>query len=147
MRPDLPLPINFADVLAARERLRPYLAPTPLRSYAPLDEAVGAHVLVKHENHQPTNSFKVRNGLSVLTSLAPEERGRGVVAATRGNHGLGLCWAGRLLAAPVTICVPVGNNPEKNEAMRGLGATVVEEGRDYDEAVVVMNRLVGERSL
>jgi threonine dehydratase len=82
-----------------------------------------------------------------MTALDPEERRRGVVAATRGNHGLGLSWSGSLLGAPVTICVPRGNNPEKNEAMRGYGAVLVEEGSDYDEAVVVADRLVRERGL
>ena len=142
-------PITFRDVLAARDRIRPHLPPTPLRAYAPLDAAVGGgiRVLVKHENHNPTNSFKARNGMSVMSALAAEERRRGVVAATRGNHGLGVAWAGSLLGAPVTICVPRGNNPEKNEAVRGLGATLIEEGRDYDESVVVAGRLVRERGL
>jgi threonine dehydratase len=142
-------PIRFEDVIAAEARLRPYLAPTPLRGYAPLDAAVGHgfEVLVKHENHLPTNAFKVRNGVSVLTALGEAERARGVVAATRGNHGLGLAWAGARLGVRVTICVPLGNNPEKNEGMRGLGAELVEEGRDYDEAVAVAERLVAERGL
>ena len=142
-------PIAFEDVLAAEARIRPHLAPTPLRAYAPLDAAVGhgITVLVKHENHQPTNAFKVRNALSVLTALDDAERARGAVAATRGNHGLGLAWAGARLGVRVTICVPRGNNPEKNEAVRGLGAELVEEGRDYDEAVGVAERLVAERGL
>src|SRR5512144_3299292 len=122
-------PITYDDVLAARERIRPHLPPTPLRSYAALDAAVGSdvRVFVKHENFQPTGAFKVRNGLSALAAMAPEVRGRGVVAATRGNHGLGIAWAGRRLGAPVTVCVPFGNNPEKNAAVRGLGARLVEE--------------------
>src|SRR6185295_7490957 len=130
-----------------RDRIRPHLPPTPLRSYAPLDAAVGGgiRVLVKHENHCPTGAFKARNGLAVMTALTAEERRRGVVAATRGNHGAGLAWAGRIVGVPVTVCVPVGNNPEKNEAMRGFGAELIEEGRDYDEAVEVADRLVGER--
>jgi threonine dehydratase len=142
-------PVTIADVRAAAARIRPHLAPTPLRSYAPLDAAIGRgiRVWVKHENYAPTGAFKVRNGLSVLTTLSDDERRRGIVAATRGNHGLGLAWAGARLGAPVTVCVPVGNNPEKNEAMRGLGATLVEEGRDYDEAVEVADRLVRERGL
>jgi threonine dehydratase len=145
----MPWPITFADVLDARERIRPHLSPTPLRSYAPLDAAVGAgiRVLVKHENHCPTGAFKARNGMAVMTSLTAQERRRGVVAATRGNHGAGLAWAGQILGAPVTVCVPVGNNPEKNEAMRGFGAELVEEGRDYDDAVEVADRLVKERGL
>src|SRR6185436_21184442 len=81
-------PVTFEDVLAAAERLRHHLRPTPLRDYAPLDAVVGEgiRVFVKHENHHPTNSFKARNGLSVLTALSADERRRGVVAATRGNH-------------------------------------------------------------
>jgi threonine dehydratase len=142
-------PITLGDVEAARARLRPHLPPTPLRSYAALDEAVGAgmRVLVKHENFQPTGAFKVRNGLSALTALSRERRARGVVAATRGNHGLGLAWAGRRLGAPVTVCVPLGNNPEKNTAVRALGARLVEEGHDYDESVASAERLVREEGL
>jgi len=98
-------------------------------------------VFVKHENHQPTNSFKIRNGLSFMTALEPDQRKRGVVAASTGNHGQGIAAGGRLLKVSTVICVPEGNNPEKNAAMRALGATVVEEGRDYDEAVQVMHRI------
>ena len=148
-RPGDSWPIRFADVLAAEERIRPRVAPTPLRRYAPLDAAVGhgITVWVKHENQAPTNSFKIRNALSVVTLLSEDERRRGLVAATRGNHGLGVACAGALFGAPVTICVPRGNNPEKNEGMRGYGAQLVEEGRDYDESVAVAERLVRERGL
>jgi threonine dehydratase len=142
-------PISFEEVLAARVRIRPHIPPTPLRRYAPLDEAVGhgVAVWVKHENHCPTNSFKARNALSAMAALSAEERKRGVVAATRGNHGLGVAWAGSLLGIRATICVPHGNNPEKNAGMRGYGATLVEEGRDYDESLEVAQRLVRERGL
>lgn len=142
-------PISFEDVVEARRRLRPYLAPSALRGYAPLDVVVGQgiRVLVKHENHQPTGAFKVRNGLAALTALEPNRRSRGVAAATKGNHGLGLAWAGRALGVPVTVFVPHGNNPEKNEALRGLGAELVEQGRDYDEAVEVAVRQARERAL
>lgn len=142
-------PITFDDVLAAERRLRPHLPPTALRNYPALDRAVGhgVRVWVKHENHQPTGAFKVRNGLSVLTALEPDQRARGVVAATRGNHGQGVAWAGRLLGAPVVICVPEGNSPAKNQAMRDLGAELIERGRDYDESVTVAEALVAERGL
>ena len=142
-------PISFDDVLWARERIKPHLPPTPLREYAPLNQAVGAgiRVLVKHENFNPTGAFKVRNGLSAVGALQPDERRRGVVAASTGNHGQGLAYAGRLLSVPVAVCVPVGNNPDKNEAMRGLGAELIEEGRDYDEATAVADRLVRERGM
>jgi threonine dehydratase len=137
----------MSDVLAAARRIEPYLDPTPLRRYAPLDDAVGATVWVKHDNHLPTGSFKVRNNMSAVTALSAEQRARGVIAATRGNHGAGLAWAAQQFSVGATICVPVGNNPEKNEAMRGLGATLVEKGRDYDEAVEVAASLVAERGL
>src|SRR4051812_23339389 len=140
-------PVTIADVLQARERIRAALPPTPFRGYAPLDEYVGygIRVLVKHENHQPTQAFKVRNALAALTALSEEERKRGVVAATRGNHGQALAWAGKMVGAPVVVCVPRGNNPEKNEAMHGFGAEVIEQGDDYDSAVQVADRLVRER--
>lgn len=136
-------PISFDDVLAARERISPFIAPTPLRNHPSLDALVpGVTLLVKHENMQPTGSFKVRNGLATITALSAAERARGVVGATTGNHGLGLAFAGRHLDVPVTICVPRGNNPEKNAALRAWGATVLEEGDDYDAAVAVAQRLV-----
>ena len=142
-------PISFEDVLEARRRIRPHIPPTPLRRYAPLDEAVGGGITVwvKHENHNPTNAFKVRNALAAMSVLSDEEKRRGVIAATRGNHGLGVAWAATLLGIPATICVPLGNNPEKNEAMRGYGATLVEEGKDYDESVTVAKRLAAELGL
>lgn len=144
-----PWTVTYEDVLQARTRLAPYLTPTPLRRYPILDEAIGGgtSLFIKHENHQPTGSFKVRNGLSVMTGLSASERERGVVAASTGNHGQGIAYAASLLGVRATICVPRGNNPEKNAAMRAWGATVVEEGRDYDESVDVMKRLAREQNL
>ncbi len=143
------LPITYEDVVLARARIRSHLSPTPVRTYQPLDEVVGhgIEVVVKHENHNPTNAFKVRNALSVMTALSDEQRQHGVVGATRGNHGQGLAWAGRLLGIPVTICVPHGNSPEKNQAMVGFGAQLIEAGRDYDESVAVADQLVRDRGL
>lgn len=142
-------PVTFEDLVTARQRIAPYLAATPLRRYPALDEAVGhgIRVLVKHENHLPTNAFKARNAMSLMTALTDDERKRGVVAATRGNHGAGLAWAGQLLHAPVVICVPKGNNPEKNAAIRGFGAELVEIGVDYDESVIHAKQLVAERGM
>jgi threonine dehydratase len=137
-------PITFDDVERARSRVAPYLSATPLRSYPLLDAATGLSLFVKHENHQPTGSFKVRNGLSFMTALTPNERERGVVAASTGNHGQGIAYGAALLGVAATICVPRGNNPEKNAAMRAWGATVVEEGRDYDDSVQAMLRMARE---
>jgi threonine dehydratase len=143
------LPVSLADVRAARDRIRPHVPVTPLRRYAPLEEELGygLRVFVKHDNHLPTQAFKARNGMSAMSALDPAQRKRGVVAATRGNHGAALAWAGQLLSVPVTICIPRGNNPEKNAAMRGFGATLVEEGDDYEAAVRVADRLVAEGGL
>jgi len=129
-------PIAYTDVLAAQDRLRPHLDPSPLRHYPLLDALVGhdIRVLVKHENHLPTGSFKVRNGTACITSLTPAEAALGVIAASTGNHGQGLAWAGAQLGVSVTICVPEGNNPEKNAAIRSYGATLLEVGARYDDA-------------
>ena len=141
-------PITFGDVQAARERIAPFLSATPFRHYPPLDAALpGLSLFVKHENMQPTGSFKVRNGLSTITALDSDQRAKGIVGATTGNHGLGLAYGGKHLGVDVTICVPSGNNPEKNAALRAWGATVVEEGADYDAAVAVSQRLVASRGL
>jgi threonine dehydratase len=140
------LPVTIDDIRAARIRLAPLLSQTPLRAYRELDDAVdhSIHVFVKHENYNPTGSFKVRNGLSFMTALPDEARARGVVAATRGNHGLGIAYAGRAFGVLTTVCVPIGNNPEKNAGMRALGARLIEEGRDYDASVIVAERIVRE---
>ena len=143
------LPISFDDVLAARERLRPHLTPTPLRHYPLLDALVGhdIRVSVKHENHQPTQSFKIRNGVSAILALTPEQRSKGVIGATTGNHGLGLAYAGQLTGTHVAICVPVGNNPEKNAAIRALGAELIEVGANYDECTMQCARIRDERGM
>ena len=144
-----PWPISLDDVLAARERLRPYLSPSPLRRYPLLDELVGHDiaVFVKHENHLPVQTFKVRNGLSAVTALGDAERARGVIGASTGNHGQGMAYAGQLLGVPTTIVVPLGNNPDKNAAIRALGATLVEFGATYDASAVHCAELAETRGL
>jgi len=137
-------PVDLDAITAARDRIRPFVPVSPFRSYPVLDADVGhdVRVVVKHENFNPTNSFKVRNAFSLLTAMSDDERQRGIVAATRGNHGLGLAYAGKTFGVPVTICVPLGNNPDKNAAMRGLGARLIEQGRDYDESLTVADQIV-----
>ncbi len=143
------MPISIDDVLAAQQRIKPYLTPTPLRNYPELDELVGRgiRVWVKHENHQPTQSFKIRNGLSAITALSPEARAKGAIGASTGNHGLGLAYAGKLLGVRVVICVPENNNADKNAAMRALGAEVVESGANYDESAAACARICAEREM
>ena len=137
-------PISIDDVYAARDRIAPHFSPSPVRRYPILDAAVGRDisVFVKHENFNPTNAFKVRNGLSFMSALPAEKRKRGVVGATRGNHGLGLAYAGRIFDVKTTLCVPLSNNPDKNAGMRAYGARVIEEGKDYEESALVAERIV-----
>jgi threonine dehydratase len=142
-------PISFADVQAAAERLAPLLAATPVRQYPRLDADIGhgITVFVKHENHHPTQSFKIRNGLNAVLGRSEEQRARGCIGASTGNHGLGIAYAGRLTGTPITVCVPVGNNPEKNAAIRALGAALVETGTTYDETVAECRRMQEEQGL
>jgi threonine dehydratase len=129
----LPTP-TFADVLAARKRIAPYLRPTPLYSYAALSELVGTAVWVKFESHQPIGAFKVRGGVNLVAQLSADERERGVVTASTGNHGQSIAYAAQLFGVRAIVCVPEGANPVKVSAMRGLGAEIVTHGRDFDEA-------------
>jgi threonine dehydratase len=136
---------TLADVLEARLRVAPHLRPTPLFGYASLDKLLEAQVFVKHENHQPVGAFKVRGGVNLISQLGPEERERGVIAASTGNHGQSIAYAARLFGVPATICVPEEANPVKVASMRGLGAELVFHGRDYDEARERCEQLANER--
>lgn len=124
----------MADVLAARSRLSPYLPRTPLHRYPQLDALVGTATWVKHENHQPVGAFKVRGGINLVSQLDAEERRRGIIAASTGNHGQSIAYAGRLFGVRAIVCVPQGANPVKVAAIRSLDAEVVEQGADFDEA-------------
>jgi threonine dehydratase len=136
---------TLADVLEARRRISPHLRPTPLFGYASLDELLDAEVFVKHENHQPVGAFKVRGGVNLISQLSAEERERGVIAASTGNHGQSIAYAARLFGVPATICVPEHANPVKVASMRGLDAELVFHGRDYDEAREYCEQLAKER--
>jgi threonine dehydratase len=125
---------TLADVLEARRRISPHLRPTPLYGYAALNELLNADVFVKHENHQPVGAFKVRGGVNLISELNADERKRGVIAASTGNHGQSIAYAARLYGVGATICVPENANPVKVASMRGLGAELMFHGRDYDEA-------------
>jgi threonine dehydratase len=133
---DVTLPISYSDVIATRDAIQRAFPYSALRHYPLLDELVGfgSRVLVKHENHLPTGSFKIRNAVASIAALSAEEAQRGVIAASTGNHGQGLAWAGARAGVSVVICVPVGNNPEKTAVMRSYGATVIEVGERYDDA-------------
>ena len=108
---------------------------TPQYAWPLLAERSGAEVWVKHENHTPTGAFKLRGGLIYAERLRRERpQVRGIVSATRGNHGQSLAWAGRRYGIAVTVVVPHGNSVEKNAAMRAFGARLVEHGDDFEMA-------------
>ncbi|HME25467.1 MAG TPA: threonine dehydratase [Acetobacteraceae bacterium] len=120
---------------------------TPQYAWPLLAERCGAEVWVKHENHTPTGAFKLRGGLIYAERLRRERpHVRGIVSATRGNHGQSLAWAGRRYGIAVTVVVPYGNSVEKNAAMRAFGARLVEHGDDFEMAREEATRLaVAER--
>lgn len=125
--------ITLDDVRAAARRIAPHLRPTPLYPYAGLDRLLDARVWVKHENHQPVGAFKVRGGVNLVSCLG-EERRRGLIAASTGNHGQSVAYAARLFGVEARICAPENVNPVKLDAMQSLGAEVIVHGRDFDEA-------------
>ncbi|MFQ5594639.1 MAG: threonine/serine dehydratase [Anaerolineae bacterium] len=126
---------TFHDVVKAQAQIRPFLKPTPLYHYAGLTSLLGADgVWVKHENHQPIGAFKIRGGINLISQLSDEERRRGVIAASTGNHGQSVAYASRLFGVPAVVVVPQGANPGKVAAIQGLGAEVRFHGRDFDEA-------------
>ena len=124
----------FDDIVAAREILTRYLDPTPFYESISLGRMFGLRLWIKYENHQPTVAFKVRGTLNKVLSLSDEERAAGVVTASMGNHGQGVCWAARLTNVRATIVMPEEANPDKVEAMRNLGAEIVFWGDDFEAA-------------
>ncbi|PWB32803.1 threonine dehydratase [Pseudomonas sp. SDI] len=119
----------------AARQVRAVVPATPQYAWPRLAERVGAEVWVKHENHAPTGAFKVRGGLLYVQALlARAPQVRGLVTATRGNHGQSLALAARAAGLPIIIVVPEGNSREKNAAMRAQGAQLVEYGADFDLA-------------
>ncbi|MGH2473025.1 MAG: threonine ammonia-lyase [Candidatus Limnocylindria bacterium] len=131
-------PVTFGDVLAAREFLASHLRPTPLIRREAVCAALGVEAFLKCESALPTAAFKVRGGLNLL-GRDPTAK-PGVIAASTGNHGQSLAYAGKTFGIPVTIVAPLGANPLKLEAMRRYGATIIEHGVDYDEARVECER-------
>ena len=101
---------------------------------AGLNDLLGTEVWVKHENHQPVGAFKVRGGVNLVSQLGEEERRRGLIAASTGNHGQSVAYAARLFGVSARICVPENANPVKLSAMRALGAQLIEHGQDFDAA-------------
>lgn len=126
--------VSYEGILEAREAVYRHLRPTPLISYPLLNQLLGCSVYVKHENHHPTGAFKVRGGVNLVSRLSREDKQRGIITATRGNHGQSIAFASQQYGVRCLVAVPLGNNPEKNDAMRAYGAELIIHGRDFDEA-------------
>jgi threonine dehydratase len=136
------------DLEAAHRLVTASMPPTPQHAWPLLAERTGARVVVKHENHTPTGSFKVRGALTFidwLTRTHPEVRG--ICTATRGNHGQGQAWAATKAGLTAKVYVPRGNSVEKNAAMRAFGAELVEFGDDFDTAREEAYRVAAEEGL
>ncbi len=138
---------TFKDVLKAKNVIAPYLAKTPLLHYPSLSELLGCEVYVKHENCLPTGAFKVRGGINLVSQLSSEEKERGVIAVSTGNHGQSIAYAGKLFGVKAVICVPDGANPDKVAAIKRFGAEIVEWGQEYDDAKENAERIAEEKGL
>ena len=125
---------TFQDVLHAQRQIRPYLRRTPLYSYPAINVLLGTEAYIKHENYQPVGAFKVRGGINLVSQLSAQERERGVISASTGNHGQSVAYAARLFDVKAIIVVPENANPGKVAAMQGMGAEVIFHGATYDES-------------
>jgi threonine dehydratase len=141
------MPLFTLDELeSAVATVRSFVPPTPAYAWPLLGQRVGATVIVKHENHTPTGSFKARGGLVYVDGLCrANPRPKGVVTATRGNHGQSVALVAARHGVPAVLVVPEGNSTEKNAAMAAFGGELVTAGKDFDESRVVAAKIQEER--
>jgi len=139
--------LTFDDIKAAATRLHGHIERTPCRHSRTLSEITGAEVWVKFENLQFTAAFKERGALNKLSLMTADERARGVIAASAGNHAQGLAYHAARMGVPATIVMPKGTPMVKVEHTRGHGAEVVLEGESYDESADIAQRLREQRGL
>lgn len=136
------------EIREAQALVYSVMPPTPQISWQLINQRLEASVWIKHENHTPTGSFKARTAIVYAAELFKHSTGiRGLISATRGNHGQSVALAGQRFNVPVTIVVPHGNSAEKNAAMRGQGATLIEFGSDYQAAREHAAMLAAEQRL
>ena len=142
-----PLP-TLSEIEAAKALIRPHIHETPAYRWPLLEAGLGCTLWLKHENHTPVGAFKIRGGLVYVDELKRQQSEvRGVIAATTGNHGQSIAFAAKLNGLRAVIVVPHGNNPEKNAAMRSLGAELVEHGREFQEALEYSRELAAQEGL
>jgi threonine dehydratase len=138
---------RYEDVLAAAPVVHRYLKPTPLYEWPELSRLLGCRYFLKHENHTPTTAFKVRGGIYLVSRLSEEEKRRGILGCTTGNHGQSLAYAARLFGVRCVLVVPTTCNPDKLAAMRAWGAEIIEHGRDFDDAKAHCERIGAREGL
>ncbi len=136
---------TLRDIFEARKRLKNYLLPTPLHHYPSLSKLLGAEVYVKHENHTPIGSFKIRGGLNAVAKLNGEQRKRGVIVTSTGNFGQSVAYAGMMFGVKTIVAMPEKYNPAKAEAIRSFGAEIINHGVDIDYAREHAESLAAER--
>jgi threonine dehydratase len=142
----MPYDLTLADLHRARAIVGAAMPPTPQYVWPLLSARLGARLWVKHENHTPIGAFKVRGGLTYVEALRRERpHVTGVVSATRGNHGQSLAFAAGRAGLPIAVVVPHDNSREKNEAMRALGAELIEHGIDFEAAREHARHVAGAR--
>lgn len=134
--------VNPTKTLLARAVISRYLKRTSLTHYSELSRLIGCKAFVKHENHNPTGSFKIRGALNFFHHMSQEEVDAGILVATRGNHGLAMAWAGQWFHVPCTVVVPENNNPEINRIIESYGAEVIVHGEDFYDAQSYCEELV-----
>lgn len=117
-------PISLKEVFRAEKIVYRHIIPTQLTFYQSLSDLIGANIYIKHENHHPGGSFKIRGGLNIMHHLS-KENVNGVITFSTGNHGISVAQAAKLYGIPATIVVPKNNNKEKNELIRGMGASTI----------------------
>lgn len=139
-------PISLKEVIKAQNVVYEYLTQTPLTRYGNLSSLLNAEIFVKHENHNPTGSFKVRGGINLMHHLKAEKIS-GVITFSTGNHGLSIAQSAAWFGLEATIVVPEHNNPAKNRNITSTGATLIEAGKTFEEASMVVNELVHQRAL
>lgn len=139
---------TLSEIEAAKALIRPHIHETPAYRWPLLEAGLGCDLWLKHENHTPVGAFKIRGGLVYMDKLKRQQpEVRGVIAATTGNHGQSIAFAAKLNGLRAVIVVPHGNNPEKNAAMRALGAELVEHGREFQEALDYSRELATQEGL
>jgi len=134
--------VTFKAILKAKSAISHYINKTNLIHYSELSRLIGCDAFVKHENHMPTGSFKIRGAINFFHTIDRADVENGVLVSTRGNHGLAMAWAAQWYNIPCTVVVPENNNPETNRIIEHFGAELIEHGHDFYDAQFYCDELV-----